>query len=299
MRESIKLETEVKISMGLIIVTDSSSDLRGEDLNKYNVKVVPLNVSFGDEHYKEGVDIQIDEFYDKLAKSKVFPKTSQPSPQEYVNIYTEAKKNGDTVLVITISTGLSGTYQAACLAKDIAEYDDVYVCDSLSCLTGLRCLVINACKLRDSGLSAKEIFDKLEVLKHHIHIFSIVDNLEGFLKGGRLSRAEYAIGSLLNLKPFITLNKEGKIIKNGQSLGYHKAYVVASKQNQKYPIDPQYGLFYGYTIGEDKIKKYIEKTFNQFGLDQYDLSRIGCASGSHIGCGGCCFAYISNKERDE
>ncbi len=285
--------------MSVILVTDSSADIRGEEINKLNIKVVPLKVNFGNKEYKDGVDLSVDEFYSLLESEKEFPKTSQPSPQDYVDIFEEAKANGDEVVVLTISSGLSGTYQSVLLSKDIAEYDKVYVVDSLSCLTGLRCLVMAACKLRDSGKSALEIEEEMNHLKHYVHIFSVVDELEGFFKGGRLSKTLYTLGSILNLKPFITLNKEGKIITNGKSLGYMKAYTVAAEQNKKYPINKEYGLFYGYTVGEDKMNKFIEKSFKHFGLDSYDVSRIGPTSGAHIGCGGCCMAYISTKERDE
>ena len=286
--------------MATIILTDSACDIRGIEIEKYNIKVIPLNVTFGKDNYKDGVDLTVDEFYKKLHEVSEFPRTSQPSPQDYVDIFEEAKKNGDEVVCLTISSGLSGTYQTALLAKDIAEYDKIYVCDSLSCLTGLRCLVINACKMRDDGLSAKEIFEKMEYLKHHIHMFSIVDSLEGFLKGGRMGKASYAVASILNVKPFITLNKEGKIIKNGQSLGYLKAYIVASGQTKKFPILPEYGVFYGYTEGEDKLDKFIEKTFKQFtSVKTYDKSRIGCAAGAHIGGGAVCMVYISSQERND
>ena len=285
--------------MGIVLVTDSSSDVRGEEINKLNLKVVPLKVNFGTKEYKDGVDLSVDEFYKLLETEKEFPKTSQPSPQDYVDIFEEAKENGDEVIVLTISSGLSGTYQSVLLAKDIAEYDKVYVIDSLSCLTSLRCLVMCAVKLRDQGKSAKEIVDEIEVLKHHVHIFSVVDTLEGFYRGGRLSKTLYTLGSLLNLKPFMVLSKDGKIITNGKSMGYMKAYNVAAEQNKKYPINKEYGLFYGYTMGEDKLNKFIEKSFKQFDLETYDVSRIGCVSGAHVGCGGCCMAYISTKERDE
>lgn len=282
----------------MIIVTDSASDIRGEEVEKFNVKVVPLRVSFGDKTYKDCVDLSIDEFYNLLETEKDFPKTSQPSPQDYVDIYEEAKKTGEEVLVITISTGLSGTYQAANLAKEIANYDNVTVVDSLSCLTGERLEVINACRLRDEGKSVKEIVDVLEDIKHRVHIFSIVDTLEYFHKGGRLSKGAYTIGSLLNLKPFITLDKDGKIVKNGQSIGYMKAFMTAEQQPKKFPIDKQYGLFYGYTKGIKNMEKLIDKTFKKFEMDSYDLSRIGCAAGCHIGPGGICLVYVSTKVRE-
>jgi DegV family protein with EDD domain len=281
----------------MIIVTDSACDIRGEEVEKYNIRVIPLNVTFGDKTYKDGIDLKIDEFYEELLKGNTFPKTGSPSPQDYVDIFEEAKEKGEEVLCITISTGLSGTYQNALLAKDIAEYDKVYVVDSLSCLQGLRLEVINACRLRDEGKSVEEIVEVLEDIKHRIHIFSIVDTMEYFYKGGRISKGAYAIGSLLKIKPFITLDKDGKIVKNGQAMGYMKAYLIAEQQPKKFPIDKEYGLFYGYTMGEKNIEKFIDKTFHKFDMDKYDVSRIGCAAGSHIGPGAVCFVYVSTKER--
>lgn len=282
----------------MIIVTDSACDIRGEEVEKLNLKIIPLHVIFGDKSYKDGVDLSIDEFYEMLQSEKVFPKTGSPSPQDYLDIFEEAKEKDEEVLCITISTGLSGTYQNALLAKDMAEYDKIYVVDSLSCLTGLRVEVLTACRLRDEGKCIEEIVEVLEDIKHRVHIFSIVDTMEYFYKGGRISKGAYTIGSILNIKPFITLDKDGKIIKNGQSIGYMKGYIVAEQQPKKFPIDKAYPLCYGYTIGEKNVEKLIEKTFNKFEVESYDCSRIGCAAGAHIGPGAVCLAYISTKVRE-
>lgn len=280
----------------MIIVTDSASDIRKEDIEKFNVHVVPLNITFGTESYKDGVDLDIDTFYEFLKTKKDFPKTACPSPQDYVDIFTKAKEDGEEVLCICLSSGLSSTYQTALLAKDIVEYDKIYVVDSLSCLSGERVVVTNACRMRDEGKSIEEIVKELEQITHRVHIFAIVNSLEYFYKGGRISKALYTISSLLNFKVYISLDKDGKIIKPGQVIGFNKAVMGFEKDMKKYPIDPKYGVCYGYTSGRDSLEKLIKKSFDKMGVESYDLAQIGPTSGSHIGEGGVCYAYISTKE---
>ena len=147
----------------LMIVTDSCSDIRNEEMIKLDVEVVPMNVSFGDECYQEGINITVDEFYNKLATSRVFPKTSQPSPELFEKVFLRAKEEQREVLVLCLSSALSGTMQAARLAADLAEYEDhVHFVDTLQCLSGERLIVKEACKLRDEGKSISEIVEILE-----------------------------------------------------------------------------------------------------------------------------------------
>ncbi len=279
----------------MIIVTDSASDIRKEDIEKLNVHVVPLNISFGDEHYKDGVDLDIDTFYEYLKTKKAFPKTACPSPQDYLDIFTKAKEDDEEVLCICLSSGLSSTYQTACLAKDLAEYDKIHVVDSLTCLSGERLVVTNACRMRDEGKSICEIVEVLNDITHRVHIFSIVNSLEYFYKGGRISKTLYTISSILNFKVFISLDKDGKIIKPGQIIGLSKAISSCAKDFKKNPIDKEYGICYGYTTDKDNLEKLIEKSFKLTELESYDLSQIGPTSGSHIGEGGICYAFISTK----
>ncbi|MEG0368223.1 MAG: DegV family protein, partial [Coprobacillus sp.] len=116
--------------------------------------------------YKDRVDLQPDQFYELLNNVQALPTTSQPAPQDFLTIYEEAKKAGDSVVVMTLSSQISGTYQSANIAKDLAEYDDIYVIDSLNATQGLRLLVEKAIVLRNEGKSAKEMFDILDDYKH-------------------------------------------------------------------------------------------------------------------------------------
>ncbi len=282
----------------LMIITDSCSDIRGEDKLKYNIEVVPMTVTFGEESYLEGETISIEEFYEKLVSSKEFPKTSQPSPESYERLILKAKDNGQDVLIITISTGLSGTYQSACLAASLAEYEDhVYVLDSLNCLTGERLLVKEAAKLRDEGKTIEQIKEVLEDIKHRIRYFSICDTLEYFCKGGRLSRAKMILGSIVGIKPFIDLDANGKIRQFGQGIGINRSLRSAVNFVTENERDPNFGVCYGYTGTKDNALRLIEKTKGILNVDEIDLTQIGAASGAHIGPGGSCVVYVSKEPR--
>lgn len=284
--------------MSVKIITDSTSDIRGKEITDLDVEIIPLNVSFGTETYQDGVNLSVEEFYVKLKSNKIFPKTSQPSPILYENIFKEAKKNNDEVVYLSVSSGLSGTINSARIAKDLVDYDGIYIVDTLEAIPGLRLLVHEACKMRDDGRSGKEISDKILELKDHIYIFSMIDTLDYLYKGGRLSRASKIIGNFLYLKPFVDLDQNGKIRMYGKSFGKARAYKAIIESMKKVPIDPNYPTYYfGFTEGEENVNKLIEKVKAEFGIDKYEISQIGLAIGSHIGPGGFCVAYISTEMR--
>lgn len=282
----------------LMIITDSCSDIRDEEAVNLDVEVVPMQFSFGDELYQEGVTMTVTEFYDKLIKSKIMPKTSQPSPEMFEKLYLKAQELDQDVLVLTISSGLSGTQQAARLARDMVDNSErIHIVDTLSCLTGERLLVLNACRMRDSGLSASLIEEKLNEIKTRVRIFAVCDTLEYFYRGGRLSKAAMILGSLIKIKPFVDLDENGKIRNFGKALGLARGIKAACEFIPKNPIEEEYGLCYGFTLGEENLQQLIEKTLPIFNVKDYSVKQIGATSGCHIGPGGICYAYISkNKE---
>ena len=135
------------------IITDSTSDIDLKYAQELNVEVVPLKVIIDGKEYKDRIDLQPEEFYDLLVNSQTLPSTSQPSPQDFVDLYETAKNNNDSVIVITLSSVISGTYQSANLAKDLVDYDDIYVIDSLGTTQMQRLLVLKAVALRNCSRS--------------------------------------------------------------------------------------------------------------------------------------------------
>ena len=179
------------------IITDSTSDIDVTYAKELNIDIVPLKVIIDGKEYKDRVDLQPDQFYSLLEKSEVLPTTSQPSPQEFLNYYEEAKEKGDSVIVMTLSGTISGTYQSANIAKDLAEYENIYVIDSLNATQALRLLVLKAVALREEGKDAETIFNELQAYKERVRIVAFVDTLEYLCKGGRMSKTVAAAGTLL------------------------------------------------------------------------------------------------------
>ena len=131
------------------ILLDSSADFSAQEAKERNLELVPINITINGNNYLDGVDITKDEFYELLTSSEEFPKTAQPSPQDYVDIFEDAKEKGDSIVYLSLSSALSGTFQSATLAKSMVEYDEIYLVDTLSATRAIRIMAEYACKLRD------------------------------------------------------------------------------------------------------------------------------------------------------
>ena len=150
------------------ILVDSAADFSKKEIEEKGIHLVPLQVSFQEEQYLDGVNLERDEFYEKLVHGKAFPKTSQPSPQEFLDVFEEVKEKGDEIICILLSSALSGTYQSAQLARSMADYDKIYIVDSLSAVVAIRMLCDTALDMAEHGHSAQEIVEELEELKGKI-----------------------------------------------------------------------------------------------------------------------------------
>ena len=175
------------------IITDSAADFEPQELEKHDITCVPMQISFDDNEYKENENLTKEQFYELLENCENFPKTSQPTPYDFEVLLEEFMENGDECIIITISSALSGTYQNAFLVKNMLDYENCYVLDSLNATAGQRLLVDYAVKLRDEGKTVKEIFEELEILKTKIKLYACVDTLEYLHKGGRLSKTAYTV----------------------------------------------------------------------------------------------------------
>ena len=196
------------------IIVDSTTDLVQE--YKDRVSVVPLTVNFGEEEYIDGVTIDYKTFYEKLIESDVLPTTSQANPDTFMKEVEKVKEAGESAVVITLSSKLSGTYQSAMIAAD--DFDNIYVVDGGSATIGNSILVEYAIKLLDEGMSAKEIAEKLEEAKGKIVIVALLDTLEYLKKGGRISKTVAFAGTVLNIKPVVSVI-DGEIGMQGKARG--------------------------------------------------------------------------------
>lgn len=278
--------------MGVRIITDSTSDISAAQAKDLKITVIPLKVIFGDKEYREGVDISIEGFYDRLVKAEKLPTTSQPSPDDFLKSFLEAKEAKESVLVLLIAGKLSGTFQSAMIAKDLAEYEDIHIIDSQTTITGLRFLVEHAVKLSNEGMSARDIVPILEELMDRIVLLAMVDTLEYLHKGGRLSRSSAILGSLLKFKPIIQV-KDGVIHVVGKERGSNKAITKVLELIGEFgDIDDNYPVYFGYTAEDSKAKLLMESVKQSYSLTETSLHPVGCVVGTHAGPGACVISYI-------
>lgn len=191
--------------MGRIqIVTDSTGELTKSEIELYNIHVVPLSIQINNETYIDGVNLNPIEFLEKMAESTELPKSSQPAVGVFKELFDEIGKNGDEVLVITMTGSMSGTVKSAEAAATMTD-TNVVVVDSRFTSFGLGFQVLEAAQMAKEGKSMDEILQRIDYVREHTHLFVVVDTLENLVKGGRIGKGMGMIGSLLNIKPIANL----------------------------------------------------------------------------------------------
>lgn len=266
------------------ILLDSSADFSAQEANERNLELVPINITLNEKNYLDGIDITKDEFYDLLTSSEEFPKTAQPSPQDYLDLFEDAKEKGDSIIYLSLSSALSGTFQSATLAKNMIEYDEIYLIDTLSATRAIRLMAEYACKLREEGKDAAAIAAELEDFKSRVVVLAALDTLEYLYKGGRLNKATAAVGELANLKPIITVTEEGKIGVPGKALGRNKALASLTKMITSKEIDTSFPIYSLYAFGEENTEK-LEQKLGKEGVRVTKRLQIGPTIGCHVGPG--------------
>jgi DegV family protein with EDD domain len=180
------------------LVTDSTCDLPREIIEKYNITVVPLTIHIDGKDYLESKELSPEEFYENMQRADKLPKTSMPSPAAFAEVFDELSENGP-VLCLTISSGLSGTYNSACLGRDYSK-GDVRVIDTLSGSLGLGIQLIEAGELIKQGKGIDEIVDHLKNMAERTKVIILLNTLENIVKGGRLSKFQGSLAKLLDIK---------------------------------------------------------------------------------------------------
>jgi len=191
--------------MKIKIITDSTSYLDKNYIEDENIRVVPLNYVFDGEDYKEGLKGEFNDFYSKLQSTDLFPTTSQPAIGDFVAAYEEALKSHDQIVVITLSSKISGTYGSAHMAAEMVDSENIRVVDSLGAAATLRFLVQDAVEMSRKGMDAHRIQEELERKKDKLGIVLTTDTLEYLSRGGRLSTLQAGIGNILSIKPVIRM----------------------------------------------------------------------------------------------
>ena len=272
------------------IIVDSTADLM--PAIKERVHIVPLTLRFGEEEFIDGVTIDHKRFYEKLVECDVLPITSQATPHAFTKEYEKAAEAGESAVVITISSKLSGTYQSAMIAA--ADYENIYVVDSGTCAMGGGILTELALKLLDEGMDAKLIAEKLEEEKKKIIIVALVDTLEYLQKGGRVSKTVAFAGSVLNIKPVLSVI-DGEISLLGKARGSKMGNNLLVQEIDKAGgIDFEKPLLLGYSgLSDTLLLKYIEDSRHiwEGNLDEVRYTTVGSVIGTHVGPGAVVVAF--------
>lgn len=275
------------------ILTDSASDILPAEAEQLGVTVIPLNVTLEDGTVlRDGVDMTPSAYYEILAGCRKLPTTSQPSPELFENFFLESAAAGDEVIGIFLSHALSGTYQCAKLAADMANVDNVLFVDSGHVCLSEALLVRLAVQLRDSGKTAGQIAAILEHAKEHLHLVAAIDDLKYLRKGGRLPAAVAVAGGMLGIKPLITI-QDGKVAMAGKARGLPGAYVALFKKVEEMGgINPAFPALAGYTVSPREVTPI--QTYLRDNLQQEDLlvRQIGCVIGTHAGPGAFGIAFF-------
>ncbi len=280
--------------MSIRIITDSASDVEQKELA--NVTVLPMTVTIDEVPFKDGIDINKNDFYEKLEHSDTIPVTSLINPVQFEEAFEEVKNAGDEAIVITISSKLSGTYQSAMIAAE--EFDNISVVDSMQ-VAGAEYILVERCQeLVAQGLSREEIVAALEEEKNHIVIYASVDTLVYLQKGGRISKGSAIVGGVIGIKPILTLS-DGELISIGKARGSKLSNQFLDKKvNEAGGINFDKPFVVGYSgTDNSNLLSYIDNNQNLLGehLGDVKMVQIGSAVGTHAGPGAILVAFFSNN----
>jgi DegV family protein with EDD domain len=271
--------------MTVKVVTDSSADIPAQVTNNLDITIVPLYVRFGEQVFKDRVDISEDEFYERLVHDPVHPSTIQPSPQDFATAFHKITEAGaDGIISIHISSKLSGTFNSAVQAKEQIKSCPIEV------IVGM--VVISAAKMAQDGAKLPEIAAQVKVELTRIHLLGLLDTLKYLLLGGRIGKAKALLGSLLNVKPILSL-KDGEVIPAGQvrsrSKGIERLYEFVNNASI-------YGMAISYNTTPDEAQELVKRidAAKLFKREDIIFSRIGPMLGVHMGPG---TIIISYKEK--
>jgi DegV family protein with EDD domain len=280
--------------MAVRIATDSASDISQERAKEWGITVIPLRVRFGEEEFLDGVTLSSEDFYKKLVETDEVPKTSQITPFEFAEVFKAADEANDELIFFSISSGVSGSYQSACLAA--ADYsDNIHVVDTRQFCISEFIIVQRAVQLRDQGMGAKEIVDVISEEMKKAHVISVFDTLEYLKLGGRLSSAAAFAGSVLMIKPVITIeNGEVKVI--GKARGSRNSHNMLMEFVKKTGgIDFERPICLAYSgFSDEMLKKYVEdsKELYEGNEDKLQYATVGATIGTYAGPGAIALAYF-------
>jgi len=272
------------------ILTDTSSDISIETAKQMGIELTKIRIFFGDEEYDADSDPEFTQFYEMLPNAQTLPTTSQANPEDFIPLFESARDAKDSMVVLLLSSGLSGTVQSAAIAKQAVKYDEIYIIDSHQTVTGLRLLVDEAIKMRSNGATAKEISERIEAIKDKVKLYAIVDTLEYLYKGGRMTKASKIAGNLLNFKPIITMAHSLSLIGKERGTASAIKFVVDKVDVDK--VDLRVPVYFGYSSRSDLCEQLKAEMAKKYPFPDVITCRVGGVVGTHVGPNACEITYL-------
>lgn len=271
------------------IITDSTLDLPSNLIKEKNIEVLPLLINFGEESYLDGVEINTKEMLDKIENEDILPTTAQVTPNRFEEVFKKYLDEGYKIVTLVLSSDMSGTYQSACIAKNMLDTDDIVVIDSRNVTSGLGVLALKACEFRDNGDNIFEIEEKIKNIIPKVKSSLSFESLENLVRGGRLSRTVGAIGSVLGLRLILEV-KDGQMALKDKVRGSKKALkkVISDFENANVDINSPIVLL---EILNEEIYSGLKKYFEENNINYID-AKVGCTVGIHSGTRACGIFFI-------
>ena len=271
------------------IVTDSTADLTPEQQRAAGITVVPLNVHFGDEVFRDHVDLSTDEFFRRLKASPQLPRTSQPSVGAFEEAYRSLRQGGDEIVSVHLSSKVSGTYNSALMAAQSVGEGKIDVVDSLSTSMALGFIALEGAKLARAGRDRQAVAECLRGLVPKARVICVVDTLTYLERGGRIGKARALLGSLLNVKPILQL-KDGEVVPLGRARGRPQALNRLLELLERDGKVSQLAIMHG--AAHTDAQQLRERVASSYPSVDIQLTEIGAVLGTHTGPGVIGFTYL-------
>lgn len=274
------------------IITDSSCDHSFSMQGKWNMDILPLRVRFGEEEYVDGRDLSREKFYELLETAQELPKTAQITPAEFEDVMRPYVEAGEEIVVLPISKEMSGTYQSALLAREQFPGAPIYIVDTQEVTFALGLLVDIAVRLRDEGMDAGTIAEKLDAIKSKVRLYAVIGDLKYLRMGGRLSSAGAVVGTLLGIKPIICI-QDGKVIGIDKVRGMKAGYANLLARTEKDGIDTNYPVYFGHSNIPSALTELVKEATDRLALRDTHSVDIGPIVGTHAGPGAVGISFVA------
>ncbi|MGS0973698.1 MAG: DegV family protein [Candidatus Izemoplasmataceae bacterium] len=279
------------------LISDSTCDLSPELIHKHEIEIVPLYVSFGEESYKDGIDLKTEEMYRIIKEKGELPKTSAVAPGEFEQIFQKYLDLDYDILYMGIGSKFSGTFQSAMLAKKLLESENIYLVDSANLSSGTGLLLLKAAQFRDAGMGVLEIKEKVEGLVPLVRSQFVIDTLEYLYKGGRLNALSALMGKMLRVHPLIKV-VDGKMDVGKKAMGSMRKglqilldQAVLDQEN----MDQDF-MMITHSLADEHYQYIHKKIAGAFDIKNVYETHAGCVISTHCGAGTIGILYILKNE---